>query len=121
MTFGVLPALRWQRDAACLDHPGEWWFPDKHRKDGSLAKRVCAGCPVRVECLTYALGGNEDHGIWGGFNCHEIDDLKRIRCRRCGQRIPAAQAARLAIRNADPRSWHCRPCYYRSIAERRRT
>jgi len=32
------------------------------------AKRVCAACPVRQECLDYALRVREPFGIWGGLN-----------------------------------------------------
>lgn len=32
------------------------------------AKAICAECPVRRECLDYALSIREPHGIWGGLN-----------------------------------------------------
>jgi WhiB family transcriptional regulator, redox-sensing transcriptional regulator len=31
-----------------------------------LAKRLCADCPIRQECLTAALERGEPHGVWGG-------------------------------------------------------
>jgi WhiB family redox-sensing transcriptional regulator len=31
------------------------------------AKSICAECPVRAECLDYALSIREPHGIWGGL------------------------------------------------------
>ena len=33
----------------------------------SEAKRVCALCPVRSPCLTFAADQGIDHGIWGGL------------------------------------------------------
>jgi WhiB family transcriptional regulator, redox-sensing transcriptional regulator len=27
---------------------------------------VCAGCPVRGECLEYSLATREEFGTWGG-------------------------------------------------------
>lgn len=30
------------------------------------ARRVCEQCPVRTDCLGYALAGRIDDGIWGG-------------------------------------------------------
>jgi WhiB family redox-sensing transcriptional regulator len=30
------------------------------------AKAVCAACPVRRECLAFALRTEQVHGIWGG-------------------------------------------------------
>src|SRR5690606_4128918 len=43
------------------------------------AKRICATCPVRTQCLTHALTYPEAYGIWGGLNEHE---LVAERCRR---------------------------------------
>jgi WhiB family transcriptional regulator, redox-sensing transcriptional regulator len=48
------------------------------------AKTVCRGCPVRAECLSYAMQTGQDHGIWGGTTEEE---------RRLARR---GQAARLA-------------------------
>lgn len=42
------------------DSPG---FAQKERE----AKAVCGRCPVRRECLTYALDYGESFGIWGGY------------------------------------------------------
>ena len=32
----------------------------------AAAKAICRGCPVRAECLDYAIQTAQDHGIWGG-------------------------------------------------------
>lgn len=112
--------LRWQRDAACLEHPQDWWFPNKDCKQSRQAKRICRGCLVRRECLLFAMGGNEDHGIWGGFGIREIDEFKATRCRSCRRRVPHEQVVGLAIAGAK-QPWSCRACWYRNIADRRRT
>jgi WhiB family transcriptional regulator, redox-sensing transcriptional regulator len=54
----------------------EAFFPEK---GGSTreAKRVCTTCPVRAECLEYALGNDERFGIWGGLSERERRRLKR--------------------------------------------
>lgn len=36
-----------------------------------LAFQTCWGCPVREECLAYALEEREDFGIWGGIAARE--------------------------------------------------
>jgi WhiB family redox-sensing transcriptional regulator len=41
------------------------------------AQQICAACHVRLQCLEFALRGNEVEGIWGGTTPQE-----RIRARR---------------------------------------
>jgi WhiB family redox-sensing transcriptional regulator len=53
------------------------FFPEK---GGSTreAKRICGECPVRAECLEYALEEDERFGIWGGMSERERRKLKRL-------------------------------------------
>ena len=82
-TFGIertrvtaLPAPEdWQAGAACRGHSAVIFFAPAHfeRKEARAlrerqAKAVCASCPVRKECLSFALRIREPHGIWGGLN-----------------------------------------------------
>jgi WhiB family redox-sensing transcriptional regulator len=64
--------------AACADMDTDLWFPDAG-DTGATAKRICAGCPVRVLCLNYALDNGEQHGIWGGKSKQERRLLLRKR------------------------------------------
>jgi WhiB family redox-sensing transcriptional regulator len=41
------------------------------------AKRVCASCRVREECLAYAIETNQVSGIWGGLTEDERRPLRR--------------------------------------------
>jgi len=68
----------WRLDALCAETDPEAFFPEK---GGSTreAKRVCAGCPVRLQCLEYALGNDERFGIWGGLSERE---RRRLRLQR---------------------------------------
>ena len=49
------------------------WFPVSPYPKGAELKRarkaqaVCEDCPVRTECLTFALRTRQ-HGIWGGLS-----------------------------------------------------
>jgi WhiB family transcriptional regulator, redox-sensing transcriptional regulator len=45
------------------------------------AKAICALCPVRAQCLDYALGNSIRHGIWGGLNKEERARERRRRAR----------------------------------------
>ncbi len=44
--------------------------PGDEEAEGS-AKRICARCPVRLECLTLALSDSRLTGIWGGLTARE--------------------------------------------------
>jgi len=66
----------WQDEALCAQADPELWFPEK---GGSVreAKKVCRRCPVRAECLEYALEHDERFGLWGGLSERERRNLKR--------------------------------------------
>lgn len=68
--------LAWQERALCAQTDPEAFFPEK---GGSTreAKKVCASCDVRSECLDYALANDERFGIWGGLSERERRKLKR--------------------------------------------
>jgi WhiB family redox-sensing transcriptional regulator len=67
---------RWQERALCAQTDPEAFFPEK---GGSTreAKKICEVCPVREQCLTYALEHDERFGIWGGLSERERRRLKR--------------------------------------------
>jgi WhiB family redox-sensing transcriptional regulator len=70
--------LEWQQRALCAQTDPEAFFPEK---GGSTreAKKVCASCDVRAECLDYALANDERFGIWGGYSERERRRLKQRR------------------------------------------
>lgn len=70
-------ALEWQQRALCTQADPDSFFPEKG--EPSEAKRVCIACPVRVDCLDYALANGEQFGIWGGLTETE---LRRVKNRR---------------------------------------
>ena len=71
-------ALAWQTDALCAQTDPEAFFPEK---GGSTrdAKRICASCEVRAQCLQYALANDERFGIWGGLSERERRRVRRAR------------------------------------------
>ena len=55
----------WLVFGACRQIGPDLFFPQtKAEEDEAL--RVCSTCPVREECLDYALGARETYGVWGG-------------------------------------------------------
>ncbi len=66
----------WKDEALCAETDPEAFFPEK---GGSTreAKRVCASCDVRAECLDFALTNDERFGIWGGLSERERRRLKK--------------------------------------------
>jgi len=41
------------------------------------AKAVCVECPVRLDCLAYALDHREEYGVWGAMTERERRALLR--------------------------------------------
>jgi WhiB family transcriptional regulator, redox-sensing transcriptional regulator len=76
----------WARHAACAGSHPDLWFPDRGQNIGP-AKAVCAVCPVRLECLDYALRWDIRFGVWGGLSEQE---RRRISPTRRSRRLPAA-------------------------------
>ena len=59
----------WMWDAACASAEPDLFFPREQRDPKNRdAKRVCARCPVRDQCLEYSLATREEFGIWGGLD-----------------------------------------------------
>jgi WhiB family transcriptional regulator, redox-sensing transcriptional regulator len=73
----------WQTEAACLPADPDLFFPisatGPAEKQIARAKRICAGCAVRRECLEFALAHDQMYGIWGGTT---PDERRRVRRRR---------------------------------------
>jgi WhiB family transcriptional regulator, redox-sensing transcriptional regulator len=72
----------WAVSALCKKHPEVDFFPP----DGSgvtAAQRICEKCPVRAECLEYALSNQIEHGVWGAVS--ERGRRKMIQDRRRGR------------------------------------
>jgi WhiB family transcriptional regulator, redox-sensing transcriptional regulator len=79
--------MSWQARAACAGMDAQLFFaPDGERPQQreireAKAKAVCALCPVRAQCLDYALRNSIRGGIWGGLNQEERSRERRRRAR----------------------------------------
>lgn len=72
------PREPWMDDALCAQSDPEAFFPEK---GGSTrdAKKVCAECTVREQCLAYALEHHIAWGVWGGLSAKQRARLKQTR------------------------------------------
>jgi WhiB family redox-sensing transcriptional regulator len=78
--------------AACAGRDVQRWYSDDAQVSAK-AKAICGWCPVRAECLEWALDNDERFGIWGG-----LSPLERQRIREHTR--PSAGPASCAPRSS---------------------
>ena len=69
----------WMSHGNCAHRDPSMFFPS----DGvgvEIARKACEGCPVKTQCLEYAIAERIDHGVWGG--CSERERRRIIRSRQ---------------------------------------
>jgi len=74
-----MPYADWWEFAACANGDAERFFPGGRgthlRQQVDAAKAICAECPVRARCLSWALTMNVS-GVWGGCSEYERRRMK---------------------------------------------
>jgi WhiB family redox-sensing transcriptional regulator len=75
-------------DAACRAVGTEVFFPTSEAQ-ATEAKAICAACPVREECLEYALATRPGDGVFGGLTAAERHRLIRRR-QKAARKVRAA-------------------------------
>lgn len=85
--------VAWSVYATCSQADPEAWFPDK---GGSTrdAKKICFECPVRRQCLEYALANDERFGVWGGLSERE---RRKLRKKAAEQAEPAVEPVAVPV------------------------
>jgi hypothetical protein len=74
---------RWAERALCAQADPDTWLREKDQRAlAAVAPRKCGDCPVRAQCLDYALSGAHTWGgiatgIWGGATPQERDQLRQ--------------------------------------------
>lgn len=85
--------MEWVQRARCKDEDPELFFPigttGPAAEQIERARAVCQGCPVRGECLEWALATGQDAGVWGATSEDERRAMRRAR-RREAARVPVA-------------------------------
>ena len=65
----VLKDFRWMDDAACQGRSDIDFFPeDNYNLTSRPAIELCRTCPVKDDCLEFAVENHIQYGIWGGLN-----------------------------------------------------
>jgi WhiB family redox-sensing transcriptional regulator len=72
------PAWMWR--SACRGRSIDEFFPEPGASTAA-ARAVCASCPVRDDCLAFALADRATQGIWAGTDEVERRALRRQRRR----------------------------------------
>ena len=60
---------KWHDGAICRGQT-DLFFAEVHLHASVDAKKMCRRCPVRRDCLTWAMT-HDEHGIWGGLTATE--------------------------------------------------
>jgi WhiB family redox-sensing transcriptional regulator len=74
----------WTEEALCLGLDDELFFGNlddwepRNRFVRSVALHICEQCPVRRECLRFAIDNNLYYGIWGGADSSTRSNLHRL-------------------------------------------
>ncbi|HEY1919798.1 MAG TPA: WhiB family transcriptional regulator [Streptosporangiaceae bacterium] len=80
-------ARPWTEQALCAQADPDAFFSESTRQI-EMARAICQRCPVRQSCLSQALDGREEFGVWGG-----LDGDERQRLLRRARRAPGSPAA----------------------------
>jgi len=73
----------WRNDAHCRTEDPDLFFPTAGegtpagRVQYAQARAVCAMCPVRRDCLDYAIELGLDNGMFGGMTPNERRKIQR--------------------------------------------
>jgi WhiB family redox-sensing transcriptional regulator len=94
----------WWRSAACRETDPELFFPVTQYGPGAgetaRAKAVCHACPVRRQCLQYALATDQMHGVWGGLTESE----RQLHAERDRTQLPFREPERSGGRAGESRA-----------------
>lgn len=81
------------RERACDGEPSDTFITPGDADDeppypSPRARGLCSVCPVRVDCLQYALDQDIEFGVWGGLSAFQRSQIRRKQprktCPGCG-------------------------------------
>ena len=74
--LGQATDQNWRARALCAKTDPDLFF-SPGALEHKAAKRICRECPVRRECLVYAMDTPMDFGVWGGLTERERRRYRR--------------------------------------------
>jgi len=84
----------WESHGACLASDPDLFIPISTAgaalRQLAQAKAICGRCPVRCECLQFALATHQAHGVWGGTS----EEERQLMRSRGGCRNPLPDPAK---------------------------
>lgn len=77
----------WKAGACCGKHGEYNFFPEggESNKEHARCRVLCDACPIKEECLDYALCNRIDSGFWGGMSERERRNERKRRQRRAAK------------------------------------
>lgn len=69
----------WMSKRACDNETADMFHPEGYGSDRTMAEavKICAGCPVRLNCLDYAIRTDDQWGVFGGLTPDERRALNK--------------------------------------------
>lgn len=94
--------FRWQDSASCASVGLDVFYPESgNRGVWDAARSICSRCPVKAECLEFALKAEVDwpdrYGMFGGLTPEEREVIGTRRALAKGNRPGASNATRQRI------------------------
>lgn len=77
----LAPEMAWMAEAKCQGMDSSLFFPERWEPI-TEARKICEACPVRRECLDYALADGIEFGVWGGMSGRDRRRIGEMRRRR---------------------------------------
>lgn len=69
--------LKWQDQASCRGVDTNDFFQEEvgAKANYSAQRIMCATCPVRIDCLDFAINNHIKYGLWGGISPRNRRDV----------------------------------------------